>query len=259
MQTNKSNQDYLLSSVRNALRILRSFSMDEPEKKISDLAKSLDISKSAASRLMATLASEGFVKKDLESGRFSLGVSVLGLSSIVTAHLDLYKEALPVLQHLVEQTGETAHIVVLEGIDVVYLHKVESRNPIRIFTYMGRRNPSYCTSSGKAIIAFQDEEFINGIIAEGLQSLASKTITDPEELLRNLKRTREQGYAVSDSELIEEVSSFAAPIRDYLGNVFAAVSIVGPSHRMKTKDDDFFAQKVKKAGIEISKRIGYWE
>ncbi|GAB7389122.1 IclR family transcriptional regulator [Bacillaceae bacterium] len=259
MEAEKSNKEYLLSSVKNALRILRSFSMDEPEKKISDLAVSLGISKSAVSRLMSTLASEGFVTKDPETHRYRLGVSVLALSSIVTSHLELHREALPVLQRLVEQTGETAHIVVLEGLEVVYLHKVECKNPIRIFTYIGKRNPAYCTSSGKAILAYQEEEVIARIIENGLKPHASNTITDPAVFRACLQKVREQGYASSMSEILEGVTSVAAPIRDYTGKVIAAVSVVGPSHRIHPKEIPHLAKKVVHASREISERLGYWK
>lgn len=256
---NKKNNDYLLSSVKNALRILRSFSMDEPEKKISNLAESLGISKSAVSRLMSTLASEGFVKKDPETQQYRLGVSVLALSSIVTSHMEIHKEALPVLHQLVEETKETAHIAILEGTDLVYLHKVECKQPIRIFSYVGSRNPAYCTSAGKALLAFQDERVVERIIEQGLVRHTPTTITDPDELRACLKKIREQGYATSDSELKEGVTSVAAPIRDYTGRVIAAVNVVGPNYRIDSKKIPWFANKVIKAGKKISENLGYWK
>jgi len=89
--------DHHLSSVKNALRILKSFTMDEPEKKISDLSASLGLNKSTVSRTMSTLASEGFVFKDPESKKYRLGLSILSLSGIVNSHMDVYRESQPVL------------------------------------------------------------------------------------------------------------------------------------------------------------------
>ncbi|HZG70865.1 MAG TPA: helix-turn-helix domain-containing protein, partial [Chondromyces sp.] len=84
MSTN-NNPDYLLSSVKNALRLLRSFSMEEPEKKVTELASSLGLGKSTVSRLLATLASEGFVIKDPATQKYRLGLSILHLNTIVTS------------------------------------------------------------------------------------------------------------------------------------------------------------------------------
>jgi DNA-binding IclR family transcriptional regulator len=249
----------MLTSVKNALRILRSFSMEEPEKKISDLARELGISKSAVSRLMATLASEGFVTKNMETGQYRLGVSILTLSSIFIASLDLYQESLPVLKWLVEETGEAAHIAVMDGTDIVYVNKVESKHPIQILTHMGRRNPAYCTSTGKVLLAYQTEDVIEEVIHKGLEAYASNTITDPETLRRSLAKVREDGYAISISEIMDGVTSIGVPVRDYTGNVVAAVSIVGTSQHINKKTIPTFVKHVKRAGREISDRLGYWE
>lgn len=105
MNTSKENESHLLSSVKNALRILRSFSIDEPEKRVSDLAAELNLSKSTVSRLLATLASEDFVTKDSETNRYKLGVSVLALSGVVTQNLEIYREAQPHIERSRGQTG----------------------------------------------------------------------------------------------------------------------------------------------------------
>lgn len=248
----------LLSSVRNALKILRSFSMDEPEKRVSDVARELGLSKSSASRLMATLASEGFLSKNPDTGHYRLGVSVLTLSTIFISSLDLYQESLPVLKWLVKETGEAAHVAVMEGTDVVYINKVESKHPIRILTYMGRRNPAYCTSSGKVLLAYQAPEVVEEIISKGLEKYASHTITDPVKLQESLAKIRKDGFAVSVSEILDGITSIGVPIRDYSGQVVAAVSIVGTNQHINKKTIPPLVDLVKKAGKEISERLGYW-
>ena len=120
----KNHGDQFLSSLKNALRILNSFSMDEPEKKIGEISSSLGLNKSTVSRTMATLASEGFVYKDPETKKYRLGLSILTLSGVVNSSLDIYRDSQPILNKLVETLGETAHISVLDHLDVIYLHKV---------------------------------------------------------------------------------------------------------------------------------------
>src|SRR5690625_1188624 len=149
----KKNEPQRLSSVTNALRILKSFSTFEPSKRVTDLAESLGLAKSTVSRLLATLASEGFVFKDQKSNEYQLGLSVLTLGGILTNNLDIHKEAAPVLNKLVNNTGETAHLAIIDGIDTIYIHKEECNHPVRILYHLYRRYLSYCNSICNEIIA----------------------------------------------------------------------------------------------------------
>ncbi|MBN2910845.1 IclR family transcriptional regulator [Polycladomyces sp. WAk] len=255
---NNKNQEHLLSSVKNALRILRSFSLEEPEKKVTDLAASLGLGKSTVSRLLATLASEGFVAKDPETQKYRLGLTILHLNTIVTSNLEINRESLPILQRLVNEIGETAHIAVMDGLDVVYLNRVECKHPVQILSHVGRRNPVHCTSSGKVILAHQEENLIEQVIEKGLEKYTVKTITDPDDFRDILKTVKEQGYAISIEELREGVASVAAPIRDYTGKVVYAISVIGPIHRMNPHNTTII-NKVKNAAKEISERLGYWK
>jgi IclR family transcriptional regulator, KDG regulon repressor len=257
--TNKKNEPQVLSSVKNALRILKSFSTFEPTKRVSDLAESLGLAKSTVSRLLSTLASEGFVIKDQQTSAYRLGISVLTLAGIVTNNLEIHKEAAPVLHKLVGDTGETAHLAVMDGLDTIYIHKEECSHPVRILTHLGRRNPSYCTSSGKILLAYSEEQIVEDVINQGLISHTENSITDPNVLHKELKMIREQKYAVSTEELTEGTKSVAAPIRDYTGKVVSAITVVGPIQRMKDHKIPDIAKKVIEAGKEASTRLGYDE
>lgn len=248
-----------LSSVKNALLILKSFSMGEPKKKVSKLAIELGLSKSTVSRILSTLASEGFVVKNPKDGSYQLGLAVLTLGGIVTSHLDVHQEAAPVLNQVVNRTGETAHLAILDGFDTIYIQKKECNHPVRILTHVGRRNPAYCTSSGKVLLAFNNEQVIEDIIQNGLKKFSKNTITDPDELRRELKMIRKQGYATSKEELTEGTRSVAAPIRDWKGKVVSAVTIVGPVQRIQDHKIPTIARVVKEAGKEASERLGYDE
>ncbi|RSK55248.1 IclR family transcriptional regulator [Bacillus canaveralius] len=248
-----------LSSVKNALRILRSFTMDEPEKKISDLSTALGLNKSTVSRTMATLASEGFVYKDPETKKYRLGLSILSLSGIVNSNMDVYRESQPILNKLVESIGETAHISVMDHLEVIYLQKVECNHPVRFLTHVGRRNPLYCTSSGKVLLAYSNEDTIEAVMNKGLQQFTKNTITDPQKLRTHLKHIKENGFAFSLEEFLEGVNSIAAPVYDYKGRVIAAISVVGPKQRIQQHKVQGLAKKVVSAGKEISTRMGYWK
>jgi IclR family transcriptional regulator, KDG regulon repressor len=253
----KNHGDQFLSSLKNALRILNSFSMDEPEKKIGEISSSLGLNKSTVSRTMATLASEGFVYKDPETKKYRLGLSILTLSGVINSSLDIYRDSQPILNKLVETLGETAHISVLDHLDVIYLHKVECNHPVRYLTHVGRRNPPYCTSSGKVLLAFSDENVINTVIEKGLHKYSKNTITDPEKLYAHLGEVKENGYASSVEEILDGVTSIAAPIYDYKGKVVAALSVVGPKQRFPSHKIQSIAKKVISAGLDVSRNMGY--
>ncbi|MBA4493555.1 IclR family transcriptional regulator [Paenactinomyces guangxiensis] len=254
----KNNQEYLLSSVKNALRLLRTFTMDEPEKKVTELAVSLGLGKSTVSRLLATLASEGFVIKDPETQKYRLGLSILHLNTVLTSNLEINRESDPILQRLVQEIGETAHIAVLEGMDVVYLNQVECKHPVKILSHIGRRNPAHCTSSGKVLLANSEEKVIDQYIEKGLQKYTAHTITSSDDFRAALKSVKEQEYAISIEEILEGVASIAAPIRDYTGKVVYAITVIGPVHRMNPHNISII-NKVKNAAKEISDRLGYWK
>ncbi|TKC18407.1 IclR family transcriptional regulator [Robertmurraya kyonggiensis] len=250
--------DNHLSSVKNALRILKSFTMDEPEKKISDLSATLGLNKSTVSRTMSTLASEGFVFKDPETKKYRLGLSILSLSGIVNSHMDVYRESQPVLNRLVENIGETAHISVLDNLEVIYLNKVECNHPVRFLTHVGKRNPPYCTSSGKVLLAFSNDKIVESVISKGLKKFNKNTITEPENLLLHLKKIRHDGYAHSIEEFLEGVNSIAAPIYDYKGKVIAALSVVGPKQRIQANKIPSLSKRVIQAAMDVSERMGYY-
>lgn len=253
----QSNNPKLLSSVTNALRILKNFSIFEPTQRVSDLAQSLGLAKSTVSRLLTTLAHEGFVVKDKKTGEYRLGLAVLTLGGILTNELEIHNEASPVMNELVIKTGETAHLSILDGLDTIYIHKEECNHPIRILTHLGRKNPAYCTSSGKVLLAYDKGKLVEEVISKGLQVYTNKTITDPDKLRRHLADIRKKGYAVSIEELKMGVRSVSAPIRDYTGKVVAAINVVGPVQRMKDYKIPEIARKVIQAGEEASERLGY--
>lgn len=257
MRGNKSEASGL-STVRNALRILNSFSVDTPSKRVTDLAAELQLGKSTVSRLLGTLASEGYVSKDAETQKYRLGLRILTLNSIVTSQLEIRAEARPVLKALSSETGEAAHISVLEGREVVYIEQVESHHPVRILSYVGRRNPLHCTSSGKVLLAYEHPAFIEEILNGELIRYSDKTITDPDVLRSQLIEIRNSEICHSDSEFLDEVVSFAAPIRDYTRRVVAAISLIGPLHRIQPRMHSIITAKVTKAAKEISQNLGYY-
>lgn len=246
-----------LSSVGNALNILNCFSVEQPEKRVTDIARELGLGKSTVSRLLATLASEGYVKKDPATQKFSLGLRILSLASTLTSNLEIVREARPVLQQLVQETSESAQIAELEGNRMIYVDQVKCKQPIRILAHIGRINPIYCTSSGRLLLAYQSVKRQQEVLQGKLIKYTPETETDPIKIQKDLETIKNQGYCILANEFIEGVVSISAPIRDYRERVISSISVVGPISRLTPEKINFCRSRVQKAGREISKKMGY--
>lgn len=251
--------NYFLQSVENGMRILRLFSLERPEWGVTEIANSLSLSKSSVSRLIGDLVAEGFLEKSPTSAKYRLGLSLLCLSGVITSFLEIHREAICTLKELVEMLEETAHISVLEDSNIVYLHKVECKHPVRLLSHIGRKNPAFCTSSGKVLLAFQPEKSFEKAMEAGLPKMGPNSITDPVKLYEDLQNVRRQGYSVCIDEMHEDVVSIGAPVKDYTGRVVASVSVVGPRQRIGEEKIPHFVSAVVQAGKEISARLGYSE
>ena len=246
-----------LSSVANAIRLIKAFSDDEYEIGISDLGKRLHLPKSTVHRLASTLVEAGMLEQNNETGKYRLGLAIFELGSLVRRKMDFSSEAKPFLMELREKTGETVHLAILDQASIVYINSLESKQAIRMTLDVGLRKPAYSTGAGKVLLAFQADEALARLFAGGLKELTANTIVDPDQFRQELAAIRARGYAVADEENELGVRSLAAPVRDHFGNVIAAVSIAGPAQRLTRKALSSFAPDVVSAADAISGRLGF--
>lgn len=247
-----------LSSVQNALKILSCFSFDETEKRLTQIANELNIAKSTASRLLNTLAQEGFVKKDKETQKYSLGTKILTLYGTLISNREVVKEARPILEELSAQTSESIQLGEIEGSNVIYVDRIKSTYPLQITSHIGLVYPLHCTSSGKLLLAFQKEEIINQILEEEFIKYTSSTITDSDVLYKQLEEIKKNGYCYIENEFIDGIISIAAPIRDFDSKVIASISLAGPIQRINSNKAQQSINKVIEAAKKISQKMGYY-
>lgn len=246
-----------LSSVASALRLLKVFSAEESELGITALAKTLGLAKSTVHRLTSTLVSEGFLTQNPEDGRYRLGLSLFALGTLVRRRMDVSSQALSFLHELRDRTNETVHLAVLEQGDIMYMFNLESHQAIRMRSYLGVRKPAFCTSEGRAILAFSPPALVTSQLESCLIARTAKTCTDPAVLRKLLAAVRVNGYALDDEESEEGMRGVAAPIRDAGGTVIAAVGIAGPVQRLTKKSLRGFTPWVVDAADGISARLGH--
>jgi DNA-binding IclR family transcriptional regulator len=244
-----------VSSLRNALRLLNLFTMEEPELSLSELSGKLGLGNSTIYRLTFTLMQEGFLARDPVSKNFRLGSSILAKGTTILSHYDICKDSPPILKKLVQESGETAHLSTLADNRVIYLQKIDAVNYVHLLSHAGRQNYIHCTSSGQAILAFQPEEMIREVIEKGLPKLTAYTVTSPQKLKLLLSLVRKNGYAFSIEEMHEGVSSIASPVFSQPGKALFSVSIAGPSSRINPQRATELAKIVKRAANELSEKI----
>ena len=248
----------LLGSVRNAARVLRAFSSADQEIGVTELSRRLGIGKSTTHRLVATLAAERLLEQDPMTGRYRLGLALYELGTTVTEHVDLHQAALPVLTTLRHSTGEMVHVAVLDGLEVVYVERLESHHMLPIFRRIGHRLQAHWTSSGKVLLAALPRDELNRRLdGVRLQARTPRTITDVDVLVAELDRVAGRGWASNIDEGEQGITSVGAPLYGADGRVIAAVSVVGASARIRGETMRRYTGQVVEAGWVISRRLGY--
>lgn len=248
-----------LTSAAKAAHLLRAFTTETPEWGISALAKNLGLAKSTVHRLATTLIESRLLEQNPQTFKYHLGLAVFELGACVASQMDVSKVSVPYLEALMERTGDTVHLAILDNNEVLYISKIESRQTIRMYSRVGRRGPVYCTGVGKSMLAFQEAEKIEQVIAAGAVAHTEHTIVRPEALRANLAEIRKLGYAIDDEEIEIGLRCVAAPIRDHSGKVIASVSVAGPSQRLTKERLLAFAPDVVSTADTISQKLGYRE
>lgn len=246
-----------LSSVSKALRILKSYDNKNSVWRVGELATELGFSKSTVSRLIQTLVEEDFLTEEEDGPGYRIGSALLALGGHFISNNELYQEVAPVLNKLVLETGESAHIAVRNRNKVLYLNKQIGPYYSDIRTQTGAINPAHATSSGKVLLAYSSEKKVDEIIESDLEAFTEHTLTNPIKLKQELEWIRQRGYAVSREEMAEGNYSIAAPVYNYENEVVCAITIVGPIARLTKEKEERFIRLIVRSAREASERLGY--
>jgi len=248
---------YRIQAIERAVSILNVFSVDEPELGVTEIAERVGLHKSTVHRFMVNLDAAGLVERNPRSGRYRLGLHIFELGGLVMQRMNLWDEALPFLEGLVRDTGETGHLAVLDGGEAIYIERVEARRPLRVPSAIGRGYPAHATNLGKVLLADLPRERVVEIVAtHGLAAYTRNTITELPELELELERIRERGYAIDDEEYDEGLRCIGAGVRDHSGRVVSALGIGGPVTRITPERVEELSRLVINAARGLSRRLG---
>lgn len=199
---------------------------------VTELAARAGLGKSNAHRLLQALVELGYARHDADAGTYSVSIRLWELGSAVLANLDLRRVAEPWMQRLLEDTRETVHLSVLDGDEVVYVHKLDSPEPVRAYSQIGGRAPAHCVATGKALLAWQPPALLEALAAR-LAPHSPNTIVAPAAFLDEMTRIRTAGFATNRGEWRASVWGVAAPVHGPDGAVIAAVGVSGPAERLR--------------------------
>ena len=254
LQRAKPDQSvYLVPAVDRALSILALLRSEGRELSIAEIAKSTGWHKSSVQRLLATLNHHRFICRDEMTKRYSLGIALAEYGRVALNNIDIRQMAKPFLKELVDFSGETAVLAILNDTKMVMIDKKEPPIQIRASPFIGMRFPATATSNGKVLLAWLPEDRVAEIMQiEGLRAYTRNSLVKPNEYRADLGAVRQRGYAIDREEFQEGVSGVSAPIFNPKGWVVATISVVGPAFRMTEKNIREYGEKCVKIAAELS-------
>jgi DNA-binding IclR family transcriptional regulator len=232
-RTPSAAQGEALRSVNIALDILECFAADA-ELGVSDIARRLGIAKSTTHRMLTVLGLRGYIEQVPATGKYRLGIHLYELGQLAQARNSLRHAALAVMRYISDTTGLSVNLAIPDGADVVFVERLEKPGLEEHLEHVGRRLPAHVTSSGKVIAAF-NSDLDRARRAAGFPPRVSRTVRSEADWNRELEFARRYGFATSESESFNEVSTVAVPIRNLRGSALASLSVMGPTAQIKAE------------------------
>ncbi len=224
-----------MSTIARASKVLDALAATGRPCRFAELGRATALPSATLHRLLVALVRTGLVEQEQHTGLYRLGVRLAELSHAALKSLSLGDLALPTMQRLVSETGESCYLARLarDPRMVTYIEAVYSEQLLSVTSYTGRMSPAHCTATGKVLLAYAPEAVRRRVLSSRLEVRTARTIADAVALARELDRVRERGYAITQREYSDEITSVAAPVANRFGVVDTTVAVCGPSSRLR--------------------------
>ena len=251
-----SKQPESVAAVLKVFAILQALS-ERNETGISELSVRLAMPKATVYRFLQTMKTLGYVRQEVDSERYGLAMKVFEIGAKALQYPDLVEICKPHMQRLSESTGETVHLGMLIDSEIIYVHKVDSRHMLGMYSRVGRRAPLHCTAIGKVLLAWEGPsrraEILKGC---DFKRYRDKTITTREDFDAELARTLAQGFGQDREEFDDHIRCAGIPIFDRLNQVVAGLSVSFPSFRYDMAREPQLVAELRDASRDISRQLG---
>ncbi len=248
--------DYNIRSVERALKTLQCFSGGLREISLMEFSRRLELNKSTAFRILATLRNAGFLEMT-DDGKYRLGAEIARLGRLTDGDSFLKKEAQPTLRKLAKLSGETLSICKYENGRMACISKIESQHVLKCICVLDSDVPMLKGATGKVVAAYLPEEELRRCIE--IQKLAGHPGGDYDELMADFKKIRKDGYYVSHSEYDDRINALGVPVFGKYAEVIGSLSIVGPDSRFVDDAIIKILPDVLHEVKDLSERLGYEE
>lgn len=223
---------------------------------IDDVAARVKLTRSNTHRTIQTLMHAGYVERDPVAGGYRSTMKLFALGVRQLGQRDVRKIAPAYMAALAKDTGETIHLSVLDGADVIYIDKIDSSQPIMAYSMVGGRAPAHAVATGKALLSAQEPAYLDSLPAT-LKRFTAATTTSRTVLKAELAKAARIGYAINRGEWREGVGGVAAAVFDGFERPIAALGISGPLERLGATRMKALAPRVMEVTAELSRALGY--
>jgi len=246
-----------VQSLIRGLTILERLAEARDGVSLTDLAQRVGLAASTTHRLLKTFEKMRFVSQDTERGRWFIGVQTFTVGNAFLYHRDFVEASRPVMRRLMEASGETVNLSVLDDGQAVLLSQVECHEMMRMLAKLGGRAPVHASAVGKALLAALPDEEVSAILhRRGLTRVTPNTIDTPARLREALKEIRRRGYAIDDEEHAIGLRCVAATLHDQYAEPLAAISLSGPRARIDSDRIATLGKMVVEATAEVTETLG---
>jgi DNA-binding IclR family transcriptional regulator len=245
-----------MKSLRSALRVLMEFSGEQQDFGVGELAERCRLSKSQVSKVLSTFAEFGLLTQNPDSRRYHVGARLYALGSRYLNYDTLCRGAMPVMRDLVDSTGHSTRLSVLDGDRVLYLLGIEGPLFVDTGWRAGTWLPVHCTSSGRVLLATMDEERRRRLRPQAIQPITDRTITDLAEIDRLIEHARVHGYSVQRGETTPGLGIISAPVYGRGGVPLGTLGLAFPSHVVPPAEEPRLIAALHGACRVLSQRVG---
>jgi IclR family transcriptional regulator, KDG regulon repressor len=255
---NGDQKKYSVRVLEKSVRIFDIFTYGGESFTLSEIKKKTGLPKTTVFRILKTFESAGFFKYDPDQEKYSLGLRFLELGGLVYSSLSVRKVAAPYMDALSNSLKATILLGVMKDDQLLYIDKREMDSIIRVTSHIGLKRPPYFGMLGMILLAYMDNKEINRLLRlYPPTKITPKTITDVRRIIKNLDEARRTGYYIEQDEVVEGLLGIGVPIKDFSGNVVAALGATQPVFQIKEGTVDNTVQQLLEASRSISKELGY--
>lgn len=258
MAAEKQTTTKIIASVAKAMDVLDLIAQSEDGLSVTEISAALNTGVSATYHLLNTLKLDRVIEQDKRTKKYRIGFTIFRICNMARNQNLLGGLTNSYLERLQQQVGETSNMAILEGSEVVCIAQSESSRLLRMFSQLGSRSPYYYTAGGKALVSYLPKPQRDKILQQTeFKKFTENTICSVESLLQEFDLIHSRGYSLDNEEREEGVICIAAPLFDSFGDAIAAISISGPSYRLREKGVHTIGQIVKETATDLSIDLGY--